>query len=103
MDIEEFNKFMNDLKTLVLEHPIVADWWAEISGRKNIADAVERNHGEWVWVADSVEWDIGAWCCSECQSRNDNIPHYPKTNPLIWHGTKYCANCGADMRGQKNE
>lgn len=67
------------------------------------ADVVERKRGEWVWDIDAIDWGIGAWCCSECQSKNDNIPHYPKTNPLIWHGTKYCPECGADMRGNDNE
>ncbi len=65
--------------------------------------SADRPHGKWVWDKDAIDWDIGAWCCSECQSRNDNIPHYPMTNPLIWHGTKYCPNCGADMRGIDDE
>ena len=33
MTIEECNKFFDTLKILVLEHPIVADWWVEIMDR----------------------------------------------------------------------
>ena len=33
MTIEECNKFFDTLKNLVLEHPIVADWWMEIMDR----------------------------------------------------------------------
>lgn len=30
MTIEDVDKFFDTLKILVLEHPIVADWWVEI-------------------------------------------------------------------------
>ena len=33
--VEECNKFFNTLKILVLEHPIVADWWVEIINRED--------------------------------------------------------------------
>ena len=75
------------------------------------AQAIERigklepvRHGKWVWNNDAIEWNIGAWVCSECGGRNENI-HTGKpgtiegfgTNPYIWAGSQFCPNCGAKM------
>ena len=38
MSIEGLDEFLDELRTLILEHPIVADWWAEINNRKDTAD-----------------------------------------------------------------
>lgn len=66
-------------------------------------DAEPVQHGKWVWYNDVIDWDIGAWVCSECGGRNENI-HAAKpgtvkayTNPYIYAGTKFCPNCGAKM------
>jgi len=45
MDIEEANKFLDDLKTLVREHPIVADWLVEIGDRNDDADTPQTDCG----------------------------------------------------------
>lgn len=74
------------------------------------AQAIERirklepvRHGKWVWYNDAIDWNIGAWVCSECGGRNENI-HAAKpgtvkayTNPYIYAGTKFCPSCGAKI------
>ena len=75
------------------------------------AQAIERirklepvRYGKWVWNNDAIDWNIGAWVCSECGGRNENI-HTGKpdtvegfgTNPYIWAGSRFCPNCGAKM------
>lgn len=75
------------------------------------AQAIERigklepvRHGKWVWNNDAIDYGIGAWVCSECLGRNENI-HTGKpgtiegfgTNPYIWAGSQFCPNCGAKM------
>ena len=69
------------------------------------ADVEERKTGKWEYDPDGMDWGIGAWVCSECGGRNDNIPafvrgvngHEKKVNPYTWAGSKYCPNCGARM------
>lgn len=58
----------------------------------------DRPQGKWIWNNDAIDWNIGAWICSNCHARNDNIPHSKKTIPLRWSGSRFCPNCGADMR-----
>lgn len=75
------------------------------------AQAIERigglepvRYGRWVWDNDAIDWNIGAWVCSECGGRNQNIqagdPNDEKEkfkSPYIYLGSKYCPNCGAKM------
>ena len=56
-----------------------------------------RPQGEWIWDNDAVDWNLGAWICSNCHARNDNIPHSERIIPLRWSGSKFCPNCGARM------
>ena len=34
MDREEMIEFMNELKTVILEHPIIDEWWKEVHNRR---------------------------------------------------------------------
>ena len=66
--------------------------------------SVDRTEGKWVWNPDGMDWNIGAWVCSNCR-------HKPETwwecderyNPLNRSGSHFCGNCGADMRGADDE
>jgi rubrerythrin len=66
-------------------------------------EITDRPQGEWIWDNDAVDWNLGAWICSNCHARNDNIPHSEKIIPLRWSGSKFCPNCGADMREREDE
>jgi len=47
-------------------------------------------HGDWAWEQDGHGncWHI--WKCSKCEYKTE-------------HRSNYCPNCGAEMRGDKNE
>lgn len=65
------------------------------------ADVQPVVHGEWIWNPNGMDWGLGSWECSECACRNNNLPTNNKKNPLIFSGSNFCPNCGADMRGGK--
>lgn len=58
--------------------------------------------GEWVLNPNGYDWNLPAWCCSECGCINANIGVSTKgitSNPMNWAGSKFCPNCGAKMKG----
>ena len=59
---------------------------------------VERHRGKWDYDADGNDWGIGAWVCSICKCKNDNLGCDNLFSPHIYAGSKYCPHCGADMR-----
>lgn len=61
------------------------------------ADVAPVKRGEWVWNPNGMDWGLGAWECSECACRNNNLAMNSKMNPLVFSGSKYCPNCGAKM------
>lgn len=63
-------------------------------------DAVPVKHGKWVWNPDGIDWGLGAWECSECACRNNNLAMNSKMNPLMFSGSNYCPNCGTKMDGK---
>ena len=66
-------------------------------------DVDEVRHGHWKYNPNGMDWGIGAWECSLCRCRNDNLPMDEKINPRIWAGSKFCPNCGAKMDGERKE
>ena len=67
-------------------------------------DAELVRYGRWIWDNDAIDWNIGAWVCSECGGRNENIQAGNSNDgkekfksPYIYLGSKYCPNCGAKM------
>lgn len=69
-------------------------------GEKKHADVAPVKHGKWVWNPNGMDWGLGAWECSECACRNNNLGMNSKMNPLMFSGSKYCPNCGAKMDGE---
>ena len=74
------------------------------------ADVAPVRHGRWIWDNDAIDWGLGAWVCSECHGRNENIhagkPGYDHTigmSPYSWAGSAYCPNCGALMDKEVDE
>ena len=68
-----------------------------------VKDLVEVRHGKWHYNPDGMDWGLGAWECSLCGCRNDNLPMDEKINPRAWAGSKFCPNCGAKMDGERKE
>lgn len=63
----------------------------------------ENKTAKWIWDKNGMDWGIGAWVCSSCHCRNDNIhSQSSKDNPMIWSGTKYCPNCGKKIESAES-
>lgn len=61
------------------------------------ADVRPVVHGHWYWDKNGIDWGLGAWRCSVCHSKNDNV-FGPETHPpMRCAGSKFCPNCGAKM------
>lgn len=56
-------------------------------------------YGKWVYNENGMDFNLGAWKCNKCGCRNNNLPVTKRINPLIFSGSNFCPNCGADMRG----
>ena len=72
----------------------------EALGRVPTADVVEVRHGKWIKMSDA---DGVYWACSECGEDIPRISHYNPQFDLFPRlesidKTKFCPNCGADMR-----
>lgn len=64
---------------------------------ERIAESVPQQHGAWVWNPNGIDWGLGAWQCSLCGARNNNLPADTKISPYAFSGSRYCPNCGARM------
>ena len=63
-------------------------------------DAIPAVHAHWEYDPNGMDWNMGAWRCSKCKERNNNIGGDEKINPLLFAGSSYCPSCGAKMRGE---
>ena len=54
--------------------------------------------GQWEWDENGMDWGLGAWKCSECKAIPQTWWNADKANPLRCSGSRFCGNCGADMR-----
>lgn len=61
------------------------------------ADVQEVRHGKWIYNPNGMDFNIGAWVCSECQQRNNNLPCSQKYKPSNFVGSNFCPNCGAKI------
>jgi|GEM_PF-2062021 len=60
-------------------------------------------HAHWEYDKDGIDWGLGAYLCSNCHTRNNNLPANTKINPLAFAGSHYCPQCGAKMDGEQCE
>lgn len=60
-------------------------------------EVVELKRGEWVYNPNGMDWGLGAWECSECHCKNDNLGMSKEINPYLFAGGQYCPHCGAKM------
>lgn len=54
-------------------------------------------HGHWVYNRNGMDWNLGAWECSACKCKNNNLPGSEIYSPYSFVGSRYCPNCGAKM------
>lgn len=62
------------------------------------ADVKEVIHGTWEWDENGMDLGLGAWKCSECKAVPQTWWNTVRVNPLRCGGSRFCGDCGADMR-----
>lgn len=62
------------------------------------ADVRPVVRGHWEWDENGMDLGLGAWKCSECKAIPQTWWNADKANPLRCSGSRFCGNCGADMR-----
>ena len=67
------------------------------------ADVAPVKHGKWIYNPNGMDFNLGAWECSVCTQKNNNLPCSRNISPYICGGSKYCPNCGAKMDGGEGE
>ena len=67
------------------------------------ADVAPVRHGKWIYNPNGMDFNLGAWECSVCTQKNNNLPCSRNISPYICVGSKYCPNCGAKMFGGEGE
>lgn len=77
----------------------IADWQAKCINEAPAVDAEPVRHGEWIYDPNATDWGIGGYVCSECHTKNNNLPCNEFKNPLRFVGSNFCPHCGARMDG----
>ena len=81
----------------------IADWQAKCINEAPAVDAEPVQHGEWIYDPNATDWGIGGYVCSECHTKNNNLPCNEIKNPLRFVGSNFCPHCGARMDGGTKE
>ena len=63
-------------------------------------NASRAAHGKWVWDKDAIDFGVGAWRCSECNTISSLLWNRDKDSPSHKSGKGFCPNCGAMMDGK---
>ena len=72
--------------------------------RQPTVEAKAIEYAQWAYDTDGLDWGLGAWVCSSCHTKNDNIPTMkPDINPMWFAGSKFCPNCGKTMIKAKGD
>lgn len=61
------------------------------------ADVAPVVHGRWIYDRNATDWGIGGYICSECKTKNNNLPCNRIKTVSVCSGAKFCPNCGAKM------
>lgn len=80
-----------------LEFEHSGDFWITTPKGKKIYFEKKRPRGKWIYFQYDANPQIGNWHCSECR----------QIAPVDYFGhsikSKYCPNCGAEMREEAND
>ena len=63
----------------------------------------EVAYAEWYYNPNGMDWGLGAWLCSKCHTKNDNLGGSKNINPYMFAGSKFCPQCGAVMRPKEKQ
>ena len=70
--------------------------WRRDSG--DVVEIREIEYAEWYYDPNGMDWGLGAWKCSKCHTKNDNLSGSKNINLYMFAGSKFCPQCGAVMR-----
>ena len=62
-----------------------------------LAESEPVRHGRWIYNPNGMDFNLGAWECSVCTQKNNNLPCNRNISPYICVGSKYGPTCGAKM------
>ena len=57
-----------------------------------------KEYANWEYDPNGMDWGIGAWRCSKCRAKNDNLGNDNRFSPYEYAGSKFCPNCGLPMK-----
>lgn len=62
-----------------------------------------RVHAHWEWDENALDWNIGAWVCSECGMNYADVEVATRhdINVNVWACSNFCGHCGAIMDKKK--
>ena len=58
-----------------------------------------ENTARWVYDPNGIDWGLGAWKCSKCGAKNDNLTGRTQQRILLFAGSKFCPQCGRRIVG----
>ena len=90
MTRQEFDKFIDELKTVILEHPIIDDWWKEVHNRRLAEGLAETNTPQ--TGSDKV-------VCPNC-GRSDYIRSFEDDFHIKSEFKYKCINCNTYIKDE---
>lgn len=84
------------------EEPILV-YKKEDIDRRTAANVAPVVHAHWVYNRNGMDWNLGAWECSACKRKNNNLPGSEIYSPYSFVGSRYCPNCGAKMDEEEQD
>lgn len=67
------------------------------------ANVREIEYAEWYYDPNGMDWGLGAWKCSKCHTKNDNLGGSKNISPYMFAGSKFCPQCGAVMKPNEGD
>lgn len=56
------------------------------------------SYAYWEYDPNGNDWGLGAYLCSKCHVKNDNLPCNQGIDPYMFAGSKFCPHCGSTMK-----
>lgn len=100
----EFWSLMNECLLLRQQNEVLRHQVDRYRDKIGFLGLEERSNSEgyWIYDKDGNDWGIGAYRCSECDCKNDNLGITKSPfNVMNFAGSKYCPHCGVKMIGEK--
>lgn len=79
------------------EHSVKEIAWHDEQAEVVPIQISEATYAEWYYDPNGMDWGLGAWKCSKCHTKNDNLGMGNDINPYMFAGSKFCPQCGAIM------